>query len=98
MGVGRVMVGITQSLTPPAQQTKPLAFFTHPNTMQALSLLHLAIEALDREVTALAGLTDTELQELCDLIEALQEHKRKIRDEAGRRELTAQNFLIRSIA
>lgn len=66
--------------------------------MQSLSLLHRSIEALDREVTALAALTDSELQELCDLIEALQEHKRAIHNEAGRRELTAQNFLIRSIA
>jgi hypothetical protein len=65
--------------------------------MTALSLLHQAIAALDREVTALAGYTDSELQELFDLLEALREHKRAIANEAGRRELSAQNFLIRSL-
>ena len=65
--------------------------------MTALPLLHRSIEALDREVAALAGYTDTELQELFDLLEALREHKRAIANEAGRRELSAQNFLIRSI-
>jgi hypothetical protein len=65
--------------------------------MTALPLLHKSIEALDREVTALAGYTDSELQELFDLLEALREHKRAIENEAGRRELSAQNFLIRSL-
>jgi hypothetical protein len=65
--------------------------------MTALPLLHRSIEALDREVAALAGYTDTELQELFDLLEALREHKRAIANEAGRRELSAQNFLIRSL-
>ena len=65
--------------------------------MTALPLLHKSIEALDRELKALEGYTDTELQELFDLLEALREHKRAIANEAGRRELTAQNFLIRSI-
>jgi|688.fasta_scaffold2600185_1 hypothetical protein len=65
--------------------------------MTALPLLHKSIEALDRELKALEGYTDTELQELFDLLEALREHKRAIANEAGRRELSAQNFLIRSI-
>jgi hypothetical protein len=65
--------------------------------MTALPLLHRSIEALDRELKALEGYTDTELQELFDLLEALREHKRAIANEAGRRELSAQNFLIRSI-
>lgn len=65
--------------------------------MTVLPLLHESIEALDREVKALNAYTDTELQELCDLLEALREHKRAIQNEAGKRELSAQNFLIRAI-
>ena len=63
--------------------------------MKALLELHRSIKALDREISALSGYSDAELQELADMIEALQEFLTPIRNEAGRRELSAQNFLLR---
>jgi hypothetical protein len=63
--------------------------------MQALLSLHRTIKALDREMTALSGYSDDELQELTDMIEALQEYLKPIRNEAGKRELSAQNSLLR---
>ena len=59
--------------------------FLKPQAMTALSLLHQAIQALDNEVTALEGYTDSELQEAIDLIEALAAHKPKIFREACKR-------------
>lgn len=63
--------------------------------MQALATLLRALTALDNELKApaLQGYTDSELQEIFDALEALQEFKPGLQAEFSRREMTADNFV-----